>query len=126
MIKVKLIFVFMFFASALYAQNLKIVSSADVLQLITKHPDVIIVDTRDSLSFVGGHLPNAIHLDAFDPSIENKIALLDKSKEYLVYCRTHNRSEKLCLLMQENGFLSVYQFYEGYLEWENKGYIVEK
>jgi rhodanese-related sulfurtransferase len=107
-------------------ENIQIISAEEVLKMIEEKNlnNTIIIDTRDSLSFVYGHLPYAIHKDAFLAEIE--IDIWDKTKKYIIYCRTHNRSQKLCELMQEKGFNSVFQFYEGFLMWEEMGYRIEK
>ena len=49
-------------------------------------------------------------VDYNSPSFRDNIAKLDRSKSYLVYCRTGNRTNGAVKVMRELGFPNVYVF----------------
>ena len=46
---------------------------------------------------------------------------MDKSKTYLIYCRSGNRSGQALDIMEELNFREVYNMMGGILEWEAEG-----
>ena len=63
------------------------------------------------------HLPNAIHMDYFGADLIEKMDNLDKSKTYLVYCRSGRRSVRVCVLMRNSGFEKLYNLDGGMKMW---------
>ena len=49
---------------------------------------------------------------------------LDVSKSYYIYCRSGNRSNQACAVMQQLGFEKTYNLLGGFNEWE--GEVVSK
>ena len=69
--------------------------------------EAIIIDVRTQREFDYGHLQNAILIDIYDRSFREKIAKLDKSKNYMVYCKTGIRSRNAVNYMLQSGFTNV-------------------
>jgi len=67
-----------------------------------------------------GMIENAIQIDFNASDFESKIAALDKDKEYLMYCRSGNRSGRACKMMQKKGFKNLYNLEKGYSAWPYK------
>lgn len=86
--------------------------------LIDKNKHLVILDVRTPGEFHAGHIEGAQLLDVTQDSMFLEgIKTMDKSKTYLVYCRSGQRSRKACSLMQDQGISDVYNLEEGYLGW---------
>ena len=67
-------------------------------------PNAILLDVRTGMEVRGGALPKAINIDFMSSNFQQKVAALDKSKTYFVYCRSGNRSGQACQMMHKMGF----------------------
>lgn len=67
----------------------------------------IILDVRTQAEYAGGHLPNAVLIDISKHDFAEKIRALDRSLEYIVYCKTGIRSERAIRIMQGEGFTKL-------------------
>jgi rhodanese-related sulfurtransferase len=76
----------------------------------------IILDVRTPEEYRDGHLDGAISLDYFGDEFLDDFDKLDKQRTYLVYCRSGRRSVRVCTLMRNAGFSSVYQLDGGLME----------
>ena len=76
---------------------LKTISPKEASDLIAKHKnnaDFIILDVRTPREFKSGHIEKAILLDYYSKTYTDELTRLDKTKTYLIYCRSGNRSGK--------------------------------
>ena len=89
-------------------------------QEIKNHPDAIILDVRTEFEYQSGHLKNAVLLDFFSPTIQEDLGKLDKSKYYLIYCRSGARSYSACDYMNKSGFAKVANMMGGILSWHGE------
>lgn len=80
---------------------------------------MILIDVRTSQEFQGGHIPGAVNID-FYKNFESKIKKMDKSKTYLLYCRSGNRSGTAVKMMKKLGFKDVSHLQKGILSWKEK------
>lgn len=80
----------------------------------------IVLDVRSPQELAEGKVPGYQQINFFDPGFKSKIERLDKSKTYLVYCRSDNRSSKACAMMSELGFENLYNLKGGIMAW-NRG-----
>lgn len=67
----------------------------------------IILDVRTPEEFAAGHLDGAVLVDIKDPSFDTKLAALDPSVSYVVYCRSGNRSAQAVERMKAAGFTDL-------------------
>ncbi|EKV57747.1 rhodanese domain-containing protein [Brachyspira hampsonii 30446] len=102
-ISVSLLFVFSCSKKPYDNINLK-----KALDLMTKSTNLVLLDVRTAEEYMGGSAPNSINIDVLNTDFKSKIDLLDKNKEYIVYCRSGNRSSIASSIMATNGFLHVY------------------
>lgn len=65
--------------------------------------DTIVVDVRTAAEYADGHLDGAINVDVQSPQFTEEIAALDPEGEYVVYCRTGNRSAQAAAQMRSEG-----------------------
>lgn len=69
--------------------------------------DAIIIDVRTPEEFAAGHLDGAVLIDIKDDSFDSKIAALDPNANYIVYCRSGNRSAQAVTRMREAGIANI-------------------
>jgi len=87
---------------------------------LIKSNEVIILDVRTPQEVAEGAISGAVNLDYLADDLEDKLAELDKEKEYLIYCRSGNRSLKTLKLMNEAGIDRVYEIKGGYKAWSEE------
>lgn len=104
----------------------KNISPQEFHEMITKDPNLQVVDVRTPQEFAAGHIKGARNVDFRSPDFEkNIVKAVKKRKTVLVYCRSGKRSLNAMNLMVKNGFKDVYNMEGGILAWE-KEYEVEK
>lgn len=85
------------------------------IKLVNSSTNMVILDVRTREEYLSGNIPNAINIDVLSQDFKSKIDMLDKNKEYLIYCRSGNRSSIASSIMSTNGFINIYNL-------ENIGY----
>ena len=88
---------------------------------LMKQPNNIIFDVRTPKEISEGKISAATEFaDINDaPAFETALNRLDKTKNYLVYCRSGARSAKACRIMEEKGFKgSLYNLAKGFSSWD--------
>jgi rhodanese-related sulfurtransferase len=86
------------------------------------NPDFVLLDVRTPKEFNEERIAGAVIVDYNSPSFRDKIAKLDRSKSYLVYCRTGNRTNGAVKVMRELGFPNVFVFPGGITKWKEAGF----
>lgn len=86
-------------------------------------PDLVIIDV--SPMYDKGHIPGAVNYYVGDGSLDNAIAMLDKTKTYLVYCHTDSASIMGATKLTDAGFEKVFRLKGNYSAWVDAGYPVE-
>jgi rhodanese-related sulfurtransferase len=64
--------------------------------MLHDRPQYVLLDVRTPEEYSSGHLPGATLIDFRSPDFDSKIAKLDPSKTYCLYCRTGHRSGQAC------------------------------
>ncbi len=82
---------------------------------------VVVLDVRTASEFKDGHLTEATNVDFFADDFKEKLGQLDRSKLYLVYCRSGNRSGKTLKMMEELKFVEAYNMIGGIVRWRDEG-----
>lgn len=85
--------------------------------MLAQSPEIVLLDVRTPEEIALGKIGEAIELDFTSPDFKEKVALLDKNKEYLVYCAAGGRSAKAVHMMKELGFEKTYNLKAGYTGW---------
>jgi rhodanese-related sulfurtransferase len=88
--------------------------------------DFVIIDVRTADEFNSGHIANSINIDYYSPDFKSKLDKLDRSKEYLVYCRTGVRSAAATRIILDLGFTKVRNMTGGIVQWTGSGYPTVK
>lgn len=77
----------------------------------------VIIDVRTPAELAEGQIDGHIMINVMDPSFPNKIAEMDKSTPYYIYCRSGNRSGQVCNYMSGLGFEKLYNLRGGIIAW---------
>lgn len=88
-----------------------------VFETKMKAKNVVILDVRTPGEFKSGYIPGAINIDIYAADFQTQVQKLDKSKTYLVYCRSGARSSNAGNFMVTNGFKEVYNLQGGMMGW---------
>ena len=85
------------------------------------NPDFVIIDVRTPEEFAQEHIENAINIDYYSETFRDELNNLDKNKNYLIYCRSGNRSGSALNIMAELNFREAYNMRGGINEWKAEG-----
>lgn len=69
--------------------------------------DTTIIDVRTPQEFSQGHLEGAVSLDVTGGELAAALPTLDPDAEYVVYCRSGNRSAQAAKVLTDAGFTGV-------------------
>ncbi|MDC0104559.1 rhodanese-like domain-containing protein [Bacteroidia bacterium] len=86
-----------------------------------KEKNTVLIDVRTSIEVASGYIPESEYfIDINGANFEQKIAELDTTKTYIMYCRSGGRSGKASSYMVKNGFSKVYNLEGGILDYTGK------
>ena len=97
--------------------NYKDISGEEVKRLQQDQPDAVVLDVRTPMEVSQGKIPGAQVIDLMDSQFMQKVEALDKTKPYVVYCRSGNRSAQACNYMAGRGFDKLYNLNGGIGDW---------
>ncbi|MFA0834310.1 MAG: rhodanese-like domain-containing protein [Methanobacterium formicicum] len=100
-------------------------SALDMILKNKQNPEFILLDVRTLGEYNQSHIEDSIQIDYQSRDFEKKVQELDKSKTYLVYCRSGMRSGASVDIMSKLGFKNLYNMAGGIMGWENCGLPVE-
>jgi phage shock protein E len=86
----------------------------------------VILDVRTPEEFKAGHLAGAVNLDVNASDFQEKAALLDRNKIYLVHCASGVRSVRACDKLSHLDFPKLYNLPGGFRAWVKAGQPVER
>jgi rhodanese-related sulfurtransferase/enamine deaminase RidA (YjgF/YER057c/UK114 family) len=99
--------------------------SLEQFEALRLKKDVVVLDVRTPDEFAEGHVPGAANVNLQDKTFADKVAQLDKSKTYVVYCQAGGRAGRACTKMKDMGF-NVLDFAGSMNEWNKANKPVEK
>lgn len=100
-------------------------AEANTLILVNRdNPDFILLDVRTLLEYLTGHIQGAVNLDFYSASFRDELDSRDKDLAYLIYCRSGNRSGQALIIMEELGFMEVYNLSGGIVQWQEEGFPI--
>jgi rhodanese-related sulfurtransferase len=80
-----------------------------------------LIDVRTYEEYSGVRIENSILADIYSTKFKNVIEELDKDENYLIYCRSGNRSKIACEFLIKWGFKNVINLSGGIISWANAG-----
>jgi len=96
---------------------MKEISAKEVQQLIKNGEVLNLIDVREVDEVQSGHIPGIINIPL--GLLEFRIHELDKSKPYIMVCRSGGRSGQATQYLQSQGF-NVTNMSGGMLSWEGE------
>jgi rhodanese-related sulfurtransferase len=79
--------------------------------------EVTVIDVRTEKEFKEGNIKTSFNLDFQKREFIDSLEKLDKSREYLIYCASGNKSRKASYIMKSLGFKVIYNYKKGYKDW---------
>ena len=122
--------------------NQSVIADKEYVRNALGNPQIVLLDARSALEYHGkkspsrrnGRIPGAVHLDWLDtidaerdfrylPDAQLNAMLaelgIDRDKEIITYCQTHQRSSHSFMLLRHLGFEKVRGYAGAWAEWGN-------
>lgn len=96
---------------------MKAITAKEVEQLLNEGKKLNIIDVREVDEAAGGKIPGAVNIRL--GLLEFRMHELDKSKEYIMVCRSGARSGQASQFLEYYGF-NVINLTGGMMSWEGK------
>ncbi|MCB1221231.1 MAG: rhodanese-like domain-containing protein [Planctomycetales bacterium] len=97
-------------------------------QYIAEHgtdSDFVLLDVRTAGEIEEAHIAGCLKLDITGGEFQRRMLHLDPQKDYLLVCRSGNRSGYAAALMLNAGFRRAVNLRGGMLAWVRAGYPIE-
>ncbi|OUU58096.1 MAG: hypothetical protein CBC20_06025 [Verrucomicrobia bacterium TMED60] len=98
-------------------ENIKAMEAAKMLE---KNPDMMVLDIRTPEEFNSGHIPTSMNIDYKAENFELEIKKLDRSKPYLMHCRSGRRSTAALDTFRKHRFDHIIHIDDGILGWNKE------
>jgi rhodanese-related sulfurtransferase len=96
---------------------MKEITAKELETLLNKGEKLNIIDVREVAEVAAGKIPGAVNIPL--GLVEFRMNELDKSKEYIMVCRSGGRSSRATQFLESYGF-NVINMSGGMLAWEGK------
>ena len=103
-------------------QYINSLTPIEAFKLIKEHKNDlnwIILDVRTPWEYAEAHIEGAENLDFTDPDFYEMVDKLDKEKNYVIYCKSGQRSGKVLEIIKEFCFTRLYNIKGGYEAWRS-------
>lgn len=107
-------------------ENIDTAKASVLVRDNASNPDFKILDVRTPAEFAAGHIPGAVNINIGSADFVSELEKLDRSKLYLVACRSGSRSARALDIMGGMGFTNVRNLFGGMIEWEAAGLPVAR
>ena len=97
---------------------LKRLSVTEFNDMLANTDNVFVLDVRTADEFNKGHIDNAVNIDFYGSDFKDQISKLKKNQPTFLYCQGGGRSGSTLKIMEEMGFVQVYELKEGYSKWK--------
>ena len=96
--------------------------------LLLYNEGILFVDARDVEEYEEGHIPGALSSEDFMELTFQIEEVQSKLAPIVTYCGGGEcaKSEDLAYDLQATGYNQIYIYLGGWMEWENKGFEIEK
>lgn len=98
--------------------------AARAAHLLKADRGLVALDVRTPAEYEAGRIADGVNIDFFADDFEAAIARLDRSRRYLVYCRSGGRSTLTIEVMAQLGFRFVVHMPQGFDGWAGSGHPV--
>ncbi len=96
-------------------------------QLLSSHPETVVLDVRTPEEFAAGHIAGkVVNVDFKAENFREEVAKLDRATPYLVHCQGGGRSTSTLAILNELGFEKVSHLDGGLSAWTESGETLVK
>jgi len=88
--------------------------------------EYVIIDVRTPEEYNSGHIKGATNINFYDNNFKEELNQLDKTKKYIIYCRSGARSSRALNIAKELKFKEIYDLQGGILAWTSNNYKIVK
>ncbi len=88
--------------------------------------NALLVDLRETQEFVGGRLPNAVHIPLSQLDSRGNELSRNVGRPVVTYCMNGNRGRTAGKALARLGFKDIYNLHGGFRAWKDAGLPVEK
>ncbi len=96
---------------------MKIINSNTLEKMISANEDITLIDVRTEEEVAEGKIASATNHNLFSPDFMSEIEGYDKSKTYVMICRSGGRSGQACMQMMGAGFENIINLEGGMMNW---------
>jgi rhodanese-related sulfurtransferase len=96
------------------------------LQAKEDESNIVLIDIRTKPEFEAGHIEGALMIDFYANKYIDNLKELDRTKTYIIYCRSGNRTGQTLQVMQQLGFENTSDLHHGIKSWVAAGYTLVK
>ncbi len=89
--------------------------------IAAKADNIVVLDVRTPKEVAQGVIPGAKVIDFYSDNFKVELGKLDKSKTYMVYCKSGGRSSKACKALEDAGISSYHNLKGGITAWNKAG-----
>lgn len=122
----KLVFFLLVASTFLIPETLAVsytnITVSEAKSMVDSDPGLIVLDVRTPEEYNDGHIVNARLIPHLE--LEERLGELNANDRILVYCQTGARSTFASQILVDNGFLHVFNMFEGITAWIDAGYPV--
>lgn len=97
------------------------ITPAEANEKISTNKDIIILDVRTPAEYLEGHIDGSINIDFRSDNFKTEASKLDKSKKYIIYCRTGIRSANAIKILNGMDIKNTDNMKGGVTAWVGKG-----
>lgn len=97
--------------------SIETITTDELEKRLAAGEDLELVDVREYEEIEQGMIPGAKHIRMM--TIPENLDYFDKEKEYIIICRSGNRSENVCYYMQDQGY-KVRNYVDGMMHWKGE------
>lgn len=108
------------------SQNCKQVSIQEFEEKIKTTQNAVLIDLRTPKEFKSGHIKGAKNLDFFAKGFYEQLLKYPKDTPLFIYCESGGRSGQTFERLKNEGYLFVYEMYEGMDGWRIANKEIEK
>ncbi|WP_442595590.1 rhodanese-like domain-containing protein [Neobacillus sp. D3-1R] len=98
-------------------EELKTITTEELKKKLESGEKLDLIDVREDEEVATGMIPGAKHIRM--GTIPENLHQLDKDKEYIMICRSGNRSGNVCHYLQEQGY-KVRNMVGGMMNWSGE------
>lgn len=102
-----------------------VVSPEEAYDVLSENSAAIVLDIRTPEEFAENRIEGAVNIDFYAADFEDRIAALDRDANYVMYCRSGNRSGQARPVFETLGFADVADVDGGIVAWHEAGLPVE-